>query len=168
MVTAQDRCWFAKTPLCSTQGLGLFCSVSVWVICPLPATRNKVRSLQCRIGSKCLLSGWLSGQLKVLKTKRETERGRETNKNNLSPPHCSLQREEDKSEVPLNTKGRQSKAEQSGLTVWGRLVACNRCYLLINNACLPGVSWSCRSPPSWGPVHEPEHPQKKWTQCDMM
>lgn len=54
--------------------LGLFCSVSVWVICPLPATRNKARSLQCRIGSICLLSGWLSGQLKVLKTKRETER----------------------------------------------------------------------------------------------
>lgn len=77
---------------------------------------------------------------------REGETEGKRNKNNLSPRHYSLQHEGDKSEVPLNTQSRQSKAEQSGLTVRGRLVACNRCYLLINNACLPGVSCCCSTP----------------------
>ena len=61
------------------------------------------------------------------------------NNSNLSPPHCSGR---DKSSVPFNTKGRQSKTEEDSLTVWGRLVAHNRCYSLINNSVCQGWAWA--------------------------
>lgn len=44
-----------------------------------------------------------------------------------------------RSSVPFNTKGRPSKTKESdSLTVWGRLVAHNRCYPLINNTVSQG------------------------------
>lgn len=116
-----------KTP--AVLRVGLVWSVSQWVICAFCTAKDNMKSLLSHICCICLPICRLSRLLKV-------------QKNNLSPPHCSLHGERDKSAVPFNTKGRQSKTEEDSLTVWGRLVAHNRCYFLINNSVCQGWAWA--------------------------
>lgn len=112
--------------------------ISQWVICSFYTTKDNTQCLLFHICCMRLLTCWLCRLLKVLE-------------NNLSPPHCSLHGERDKSTVPFNTKGRQSKTEEDSLTVWGRLVAHNRCYSLINNSLCQG--WASAPHPSEAPVY---------------
>lgn len=124
-------CGIASLLTLSWSWVGLVCFLMSH-LCLFNTTNGNMKSLLCRIHCMCLLTCWLSRMLMDFWLKNKTQ-------NNLSPPppHC-LHGERDKSAVPFNTKGRPSKTEEDSLTVWGRLVAHNRCYSLINNTVCQG------------------------------
>lgn len=117
----------------------------------LKTTKQNMYSLPCHARCICLLNCSVSRMLKGFWYKKTI----------TSHPHTvAYNSEGGKSSVPFNTKGRQSKTEEDSLTVWGRLVAHNRCYSLINNSVCQG--WACAPHPSEAQC---DPPQNKWTCC---